>query len=252
MAVLVGTSGYSYPHWQGRFYPKDLPKDQWLEYYAEHFHSVELNVTFYRLPASPTFRHWRLRTPKDFRFVLKGSRFITHLKRLRDCHEPLVTFVERASELGEKLSCMLWQLPPKFPHDVELLEHFLQEVERIQLVYGKFRQAFEFRDRSWLEEPVYDILKQFNVAIALADWPFNLQLSREIDTADFLYFRCHGPGTRYASPYTEEQLQALAKELQTHIEKNRDLYVFFNNDAKAYAVENAKQLRDVLSRRINR
>lgn len=269
MAVYLGTSGYVYPDWQGRFYPKDLPQEARLEYYSQHFNAVEINLTFYRLPVSPVFRHWQTRTPVDFRFVLKGSRPITHTHHLRDCHDLLAEFFERASELGEKLACVLWQLPPKLAHDVELLEEFLEEMERVQVVYGKFRQAIEFRDISWFDEPVYAILKQFNVAVVMANWPFETRIQNIEDriqnkshipkettgekkgirpsidvpfTADFLYFRFHGPATAETSPYTKGDLKLIARQIKPY-STNRDLYAFFNNNAKAYAVKNARQFR---------
>lgn len=265
--VSIGTSGYSYPDWQGRFYPTDLPQARWLEYYAEHFSAVELNVTFYRLPASPTFRHWRTRTPKDFRFVVKGSRLITHQQRLHDCHEPLAALFERASELQEKWAGILWQLPPRFDHDPDLLQQFLEEVERVQLVYGKVRQAIEFRDPSWLEASTYRILEAFQVAIVLADQPFAMHLSRSPSeptdhdqrthhrnhhhfmipqTANFHYVRCHGPVARNGSAYSEEQIGALAQELVPYLPTN-DVYVFFTNDTQAEAITNAQQLQQLVA-----
>ena len=110
--IFIGTSGYSYKHWIDKFYPKDLPQKRWLEFYAQHFNSVELNVTFYRLPKESLFENWYKRTPSNFRFVIKGSRFITHIKRLQDCKEPLNLFMQRAANLKDKLSCILWQTPP--------------------------------------------------------------------------------------------------------------------------------------------
>jgi uncharacterized protein YecE (DUF72 family) len=281
MEVYLGTSGYVHEDWRGRFYPKNLPQEQWLEYYSHHFNAVEVNLTFYRLPASPVFRHWHTRTPGDFRFVLKGSREVSHVKRLRDCHEILAEFFERASELEDKLSCVLWQLPPKFSHDLELLEDFLAEMERVQVVYGKVRQAFEFRDISWFGDEVYEILTRFGVAITLADWPFNvrilglesgilekpnIQYSRfkiqseretisnnlqpEISipmTSDFLYYRLHGPASAQGAAYSRTEIKRLAEQLHLFTEGHRDIYIFFNNDAKAYAIKNAQQLAISLS-----
>ena len=260
MPIYIGTSGYVYDDWQGPFYPTDLPRERWLEYYSQQFSIVEVNLTFYRLPASPVFRHWAGRTPQDFQFVLKGSRQITHLKRLDNCHEELAVFFERASELGDKLRTVLWQLPPKFSHDPDLLELFLAEVERVQVVFGRFRQAFEFRDISWFHEEVYEILARFGVAVVLADWPFAASVqevlfrSQDDDirprivvplTADFLYVRCHGPATPTGSAYTPDDINYLANALRPPL-VGKDGYIFFRNKTNAYAVQNAQGLKAAL------
>ena len=264
--IYLGTSGYSYEDWRERFYPRELPPEQWLEYYSQHFKAVEINLTFYRLPASPVFRHWQSRTPDDFRFVLKGSQLITHTNRLRECHEQLAEFFERASELGEKLSGVLWQLPPKFPHASELLEEFLAEVARVQIVYGKFRQAFEFRDISWFDEPVYTILKNYNAAVVLADWPFDLRIrnyelgiGEEIGTkanlrstievpltSDFLYLRLHGPAAAVSQPYAPGDIQKFAELVRSVEADECDGYIFFHNTAQAYAIQNATEIKNIL------
>lgn len=180
--ITIGTSGYAYPDWQGRFYPNEVPPSRWLEYYSRHFPAVEINLTFFRLPASPVFRHWRRRTPKEFQFMLKGSRQISHQKRFEDCHQELADFFERASELKEKWAGVLWQLPPRFSHDLELLRDFLAELDRVQVVFGKIRQAFEFHDPSWFEEPVYALLRDFKAALVVADRPFDIRLENQLST----------------------------------------------------------------------
>ncbi len=148
--ILIGTSGYNYPHWwNGIFYPADLPQRKWLEFYAEHFDTVELNVSFYRLPAKEVFQGWHKRTPKKFSFGLKGSRFITHIKRLKECREPLSLLLEHASPLKEKLGAVSGNFPPRFRFQKERLEEFcvlLATLPRSKLL----RHAFEFRDESWL------------------------------------------------------------------------------------------------------
>lgn len=264
--IAIGTSGYAYPHWRGIFYPTDLAPSRWLEYYSQHFSVVEINLTFYKLPASPVFRHWRLRTPADFQFVLKGSQLISHTKRLSDCHSELAEFFERASELNEKLRCVLWQLPARFSHDPELLRDFLEELQQIQVVFGKVRQAFEFRDPSWFETSIYEILQEFQAAVVLADWPFNIRPAQDGEyttdhdgrthhqahhhfvvpaTAPFFYVRRHGPTPEYASAYSLGELQVIARELEDY-QKTHDVYLFFNNDAKGYAPQNAEQLVELL------
>ena len=153
--VWIGTSGFSYPHWgKGVFYPKDIPQTKWFEYYCQHFKTVELNVSFYRLPKKETFKGWRKRAGKDFVFSVKGSRYITHIKRLKDCREPIKTFFKNANEIKEKNDVVLWQLPPRFKANLERLDQFLK------LLPKNWRHAFEFRNKSWLAGEVYKILKK--------------------------------------------------------------------------------------------
>ena len=133
--LWIGTSGYSYPHWRGRFYPDNLPSSQWLNFYAQHFNTVELNVTFYRLPPAKTFASWYKNTPLEFRFGLKGNRFITHIKGLKQVEEPVTNFFDRAGKLEEKLSVILWQLPPALQADPILLSEFCAILHREQVLF---------------------------------------------------------------------------------------------------------------------
>ncbi|MGD8351743.1 MAG: DUF72 domain-containing protein, partial [Nitrospirota bacterium] len=164
--VLVGTSGFSYRHWRGTFYPEGLAQKNWLGYYCERFPTVELNVTFYRLPKEEAFRKWRSETPERFLFALKGSRFITHIKRLKDPADPLKTFMDRIRPLGPKIGVLLWQLPPNFKRDTERLKGFLKALRRYRR-----RSVVEFRNESWLEGEVFDLLKDEGVGLCMADWP---------------------------------------------------------------------------------
>jgi uncharacterized protein YecE (DUF72 family) len=143
--IWIGTSGYYYKHWQGVFYPLKLPQRKQLEYYSQFFDTVELNVTFYRLPQEKAFLSWYERTPKDFLFTIKGSRFITHIKRLKDCTEPVKRFFEKASLLKEKLGMILWQLPPNFKCNLNRLKDFLDAL----YPYTDYHHTFEFRHPSW-------------------------------------------------------------------------------------------------------
>jgi uncharacterized protein YecE (DUF72 family) len=143
--VSIGTSGFTYPHWRGVFYPEKLPQSKWLEYYAEFLPSLELNVTFYRLPAESAFESWYRRTPHHFTFALKGSRFITHVKRLKDPQEPLTLFFARSKKLKQKHRVTLWQFPPGFKVNKERIEKFVQSLRE----HSECLHAFEFRDQSW-------------------------------------------------------------------------------------------------------
>lgn len=242
--LFIGTSGYSYPHWKKVFYPADLDESNWLEFYAKKFKAVELNVTFYRLPNKKTFEGWYKKTPKDFRFAIKGSRFITHVKRLKNDKDSIKIFFEQISSLGEKLSAVLWQLPPKFRVNIERLEDFLADTHNSQLVFGKTREVFEFRDASWFCDDVYEILRKYNAAIALADHPF--EMNTVPPTADFIYIRRHGPASLFSSKYSLSELRKLAESVKTWQKQKKDAYVFFNNDARGYAVENALGLKKLL------
>lgn len=237
--TYIGTSGYIYNHWgNGVFYPAFLKKDKWLEFYCKYLYSVELNVSFYRLPSIAAFKGWYKRTPKAFRFAVKGSRFITHVKRLKDPKEPLSLFFGRAKELKEKLSVVLWQLAPQFKLNLERLEEFTAELKK----HPSCRHTFEFRHESWFCDDVYKLLKKANMAVCKADWP---EYSKDAPvTADFLYVRRHGTaGQLYGGCYSDEQL----KEDILFIKRGKkDAYIYFNNDAHGWAVKNAIRIKELL------
>ncbi|MFQ6093050.1 MAG: DUF72 domain-containing protein [bacterium] len=240
--VLIGTSGFSYRHWADDvFYPSDIPQRQWLEYYSEHFPTVELNVSFYRLPTEKTFKGWLLKTPEDFTFALKGSRFITHVKKLTDCQEPLHIFFERVKILRGRCEVVLWQLPPGFKVDIERLRSFVRMLRK----FRKVRHAFEFRNRTWFCDEVYSILGEQGHTVCGADWP-GLKVEPPEDFS-FIYIRRHGPGRLSGSSYSDEQLKTEAKKIRKWLGKKERVYVYFNNDFGGYAVRNAKALMDMVS-----
>ncbi len=249
--ALIGTSGFSYDHWRGVFYPQGLSKNRWLGFYAQHFPTVELNVTFYRLPSESAFNGWKEQTPNDFRFALKGPRQITHVKKLKDVADQLAVFFARTSILGNKRSVVLWQLPPEWKLNIERLEEFSNSLEEYRV-----RSALELRNRSWFDARVYDILKSHNIAIALADHPFNVEGSsydvqgketiKVPQTADFAYIRAHGPSRMYASLYDKEAIRRYAKMIRYYLNKRMDVYAYFNNDLEGYALENARELLGML------
>ncbi len=271
--ICIGTSGYTYYHWRGVFYPKNLPSYKWLEYYTKFFKTVELNVTFYRLPQESAFKSWYRRTPKDFIFVLKGSRFITHVKKLQRIKNSTKLFFDRANLLKEKLGVILWQLPPSWKKNIKRLESFLEVTTRLSLrsalapkqsrglcssrgiaTLGQqvdlarndtpIRQVFEFRHESWFCEEVYKLLKKYNVALCLADSPEFP--TAEVVTADFVYLRFHGGKILYGSRYSKKEIGAWAQKIKKWTKQGFDVYAYFNNDAFGYAVENAKELKKLL------
>ena len=254
--AFVGTSGFIYPHWGGGvFYPEDLPQRRWLEYYAGHFDTAELNVTFYRLPTEGAFRSWYKRTPKGFAFALKGSRFITHIKRLKDCQGPLESYFDRARLLKEKLSVVLWQLPPRYKKDTQRLKTFIKSLKP----YTACRHAFEFRDASWVAEEVYELLGEADMALCEADWPGMPQstLNGPVTAspvpiryrASFVYLRHHGPGGEwglYSGCYSKAFLREEAERIKALLKQGRSVYIYFNNDAEGWAVRNALELKEIL------
>jgi len=234
----IGCSGFSYRHWSGGvFYPAGLSQQKWLEHYCTRFNTVELNNTFYRLPPESNFARWRTRTPGSFRFAVKGSRLITHIRRLQECGDLVKGFMGRASILGEKLAVVLWQLPPDFQADRERLRQFA----RILKDTGFPRHAIEFRHSSWLAPEIEAILVDFGFARVAAD-SRTCPVENAGGGGDFAYFRRHGPGGRYDALYTDAALQKDARRIQEWLATGYDVFVYYNNDAKGYAPRNAAQL----------
>lgn len=238
--IYVGTSGWNYQHWKGIFYPKGLAQPKWLEYYIKFFNCVELNVTFYRLVKEQTFENWRGKTPDDFRFVVKGSRFITHIKRLKQVVQPLDLFLGNALGLKQKLALVLWQLPPNFKKDIERLEAFFKLLKKTNL-----RHSFEFRNDSWFDQEVYRLFREYNYCLCIAHSP-RFPCERVV-TADYLYLRFHGPESLYSSDYPDRELKTWAK-FAREFKKDKDIFAFFNNDAQGFAVKNALRFRELLNK----
>jgi len=234
----IGTSGWHYDHWQDRFYPKTLTKAKWLEFYASHFTTVELNNSFYRLPSETAFTTWHDSSPANFTFAVKVSRFITHIKRLRNSEEAVDNFISRAKILGEKLGPLLYQLPPNMHRNDEILESFLSTLPQ------GMKHVFEFRHQSWLEDKVFEILHKHNIGFCVFDMPsVSCPL---VATADFAYIRFHGSTGLYFSCYSDEELADWAKRLANLARNLEAIYIYFNNDAEAFAVRNAITLRRYL------
>lgn len=228
----VGTSGWQYDHWKGRFYTDDIPKKDWFDHYAGRFDTVEINNTFYNLPKAETFDKWRERTPEGFLYVLKYSRYGSHLKRLKDPAGHIGMFLERAERLGGFLGPILVQLPGNFKADSDRLAGFLDAAPSEQ------RWALEFRDESWLNDEIYGLLREHNAALAIHDL---LDDHPREATADWVYLRFHGDN--YAGSYNSQALSAWAKRIRGWLERGLDVYAYFNNDAEANAPANALDLR---------
>ena len=237
--AYIGTSGWNYKHWSdGVFYPKEVQPAEWLSFFAEQFDTVEINNSFYRLPGVETFKSWRARVPRNFTFAVKASRYLTHLKRLKEPEEPLALFFSRARHLKEKLGPILFQLPPRFKADIDRLETFLKALKRRTSHVG-IRTAIEIRDESWLKEDVFARLKEHDVALCFADWD-GLPVTSPV-TADFVYVRRHsGPD---AGNYPRTALDRDAREVKKWLSQGLDVYVYFNNDPHGHAVRNAEYLK---------
>ncbi|OGO53239.1 MAG: hypothetical protein A2148_01890 [Chloroflexi bacterium RBG_16_68_14] len=234
----VGTSGWVYPHWRDVFYPRELKQREWFAHYARHFSTVEINNTFYRLPKEGAWEQWCRQAPSGFRYAVKGSRFITHIKRLRGCEEPVETFVGRARLLGDHLGPVLWQLPPQMKCDLDRLESFLMVLPR------DVRHAFEFRRRDWFQPETFATLRRYDAAFCayhMVDSETPLEA-----TSDIAYLRFHGSNELYGGRYSDRQLAGWAGRLRALPEDVREVYVYFNNDAFGYAIENAATLRAIL------
>ena len=238
MRLRIGTSGWVYPHWRGIFYPPDLPQSRWYTHYAKEFDTVEINYSFYRLPSEAAFDRWREQAPEGFLYAVKANRYLTHIKRLKDAAEPLERFLSRARRLGDKLGPILWQLPPRWRANPERLETFAA------LLPPDLTHAFEFRDPRWFVEPVRRILEQHGLAFCIFDMP-GLPCPAWV-TSDVVYLRFHGSGVVYGGRYGREGLQPWATRIREWLCEGQRVYAYFNNDAFGFAVEDARELRDLL------
>jgi uncharacterized protein YecE (DUF72 family) len=238
--IRVGTSGWSYEHWDERFYPDEVPRAQWGHYYRQHFPVVEINATFYRLPRETAVHKWLREAPPGFRYVVKGSRYITHIRRLADCTEPVARFTERIAPMHPVLLGLLWQLPPNLERDLTLLDGFLGLLPHT-LGGPRVRHAVEFRNTSWLQPDVYDLLARHDAAhvwVSSAAMPPDRTL-----TTDFAYARFHGLEGGWAHDYTDDELRPFADAMRTI---DVDGVAFFNNDGDARAPANAHRFTELL------
>jgi uncharacterized protein YecE (DUF72 family) len=273
--AIVGTSGWIYKHWNGRFYPEGLPGKRQLAYMAERFSTVEVNGTFYSLSRPNCFAKWRSDVPDHFVFAIKGSRYLTHMLKLTKPLAPLANFfAQGVLLLGAQLGPILWQLPPMLGFDydktrafLDLLPRDLHEAERLARKHDErlngrsalrapdghdrpLRHAFEIRHASWLEEEALQLLAEHGIALVTADTADHHPLSMERTTDEFAYIRLHGARKLYASRYTDEELDEWAALVDAWRRRGSDVYVYFDNDNKAYAPGDARRLLDRLYPRL--
>ena len=233
MPVWIGTSGWQYRDWAGRFYPEGVAQSRWLEHYAGNFRTVELNNAFYRLPEPKTFAGWKQRTPTDFVMAVKASRYLTHIRRLRDPEEPVARFLRHARHLGAKLGPVLLQLPPSLGADRDALARTLD------CFPDDVRVAVEFRHESWFTDDLRSLLTENDAALCLADSP--KRRTPEWRTASWGYIRFH-EGTATPPPcYDRTVLAAWAGRLAALFGPDDDVYAYFNNDPRGCAVRDAQR-----------
>jgi len=240
--LYIGTSGWSYKHWHGIFYPEDLKPDKYLEYYTTRFSCVELNSCFYHLPMKITVTGWMDRTPDSFMFCPKLSRFITHQLKLLNAEEPLQKFFEVFEGMQGKLGPVLVQLPPQLSYDEPRIIYFL---ELLKQQYEQYRFAIEIRNKTWINNRFFDLLSQYGLSLVIADsgkrYPYH-----EAITTDFIYLRLHGREQLYASDYSENDLQQYIEKISGWLNDGKKVWVFFNNDFHGYAIKNALGLIEII------
>ncbi len=236
--IHAGTSGWNYNHWKGVFYPEKIEPSGLLSCYAENFETVEINNSFYQMPSKDTFQGWIDSVPENFIFSVKASRYITHMKKLKDPQAPVDRFMDSTKILGKKLGPVLFQLPPRWKCNPERLDSFLS------ILPSGYRYVLEFRDESWFNENVYSILEDHNAAFCI--YHLDKRLSPRKVTADFIYIRLHGPGGAYQGSYDNKTLAGWVGAMTTWAGKGRDVFCYFDNDQHGYAAENAMALKNMM------
>ncbi len=237
MSIRIGTSGWVYGHWREILYPKGLPSRSWFAHYSRYFDTVEINNSFYRLPTEAMFDGWREQASPEFLYAVKASRYLTHVRKLKDPEEPLHTFLERADHLGSALGPILYQLPPRFHVNLPRFEHFLS------ILPGGYTHVVEFRDPTWLVEPIFELMARYGVAHCLHDMR-PLQVPLRI-TSGTVYIRFHGD-PEHMGNYAHSHLKTWAGRIHDWNSTGLAVYAYFNNDPNGNAVRNALTLKELL------
>ncbi|AFZ31444.1 protein of unknown function DUF72 [Gloeocapsa sp. PCC 7428] len=236
--LQIGTSGWVYKHWMGIFYPPDCNSNQQLSFYAQHFTTVEINFSFYKLPDRSVFESWREQTPEKFVFAVKGSRYLTHMKKLKDPDEPLSRLMERASGLQEKLGPILFQFPHTWHINIERLQPFLELLQ----TYPQQQFTVEFRHSSWLIPQVYKLLERAGVALCL---PVSPTVPLDVClTTSWTYIRIHSGQSSIG--LSDRELTFWAERIHSFCAQGFDVYVYFNNDPDGHALRDAQRLHILL------
>jgi uncharacterized protein YecE (DUF72 family) len=238
VGTYIGTSGWHYDHWKGAFYPQDPSDETFLEYYAKSFGTAEINNTFYRLPEEKTLLRWRDVVPENFVFSVKASRYLTHMKKLKDPQDPLDRLLDRVGVLGTKLGPILFQLPPRWGPNLERLEAFLE------ILPEDHRYAFEFRNPGWFDDRTYGLLAERGASFCVYD--LDGRTSPKEITADFAYVRMHGPDGPYRGRYGAERLAGWAGTFSAWLREGLEVYCYFDNDEAGYAAQDALNLQQIM------
>jgi uncharacterized protein YecE (DUF72 family) len=240
--IRVGCSGWQYKHWRGDLYPAELPTSRWFEHYARLFDTVEINNSFYRWPPPATFGKWRDQAPPGFLYAVKASRFLTHMKKLKDPEEPIGRTFENVRHLGRRLGPVLYQLPPRWGVNLERLEHFLVTLPKRRM------HAIEFREPTWYIEPVFDLLRKHGVALCLHDMQGSSTGKNTV--GPFIYVRFHFGTQKYGGRYDEGRLDEWAEWLAGQARAGLRVFAYFNNDTGGHAPRDAVRLRSMIRARL--
>jgi len=241
--LRIGCSGWQYKHWRGNFYPAELPQSRWFAHYALTFDTVEINNSFYRLPDPETFAKWREQAPPHFLYAVKASRYLTHMKKLKDPDEPIARFFDHAAPLASQLGPVLYQLPPNFPINVDRLETFLRALP------AGIQHTIEFRDPSWYDARVYALLRAHGVALCLHDMEGSA--TGRLSVGPFVYVRFHHGTKKYGGRYADTRLDDWAAWLAARHDEGLDVFAYFNNDTGGHAPRDAVRLRQRIHARIS-
>lgn len=237
--ILIGTSGWNYEDWEGNFYPRNIKSSKMLSFYQRYFKTVEVNNTFYQSPTKNKLMLWKRQVGNNFTFSVKANRYITHMKNLKDPEEPINKMLSTLKILKNNLGPILFQLPPRWHINKKRLNNFLK------ILPPNYQYVLEFRHSSWYKSSIFDLLEKFNIAFCMHD--HKDAPSPEKITANFSYFRFHGPKGDYQTKYSKKEVKNWAEKIKRIVGKNIDVYVYFNNDYNSYAIKNAKQLKKLLS-----
>jgi uncharacterized protein YecE (DUF72 family) len=238
-AIHIGCSGWNYRHWRGPFYPEKLAVKRWFEHYSGVFRTVELNTSFYHLPRADTFAKWRDQAPEGFRYAVKAPRFITHMKKLKDCEEPVQEFLSRARHLGATIGPILYQLPPKWSFNEERLEAFMALLPR------DLHHVFEFREKSWMTQEVLALLDERGISFCVHD--MEQLVTAPWASGPIAYVRFHGGEGKYWGRYQDEKLLGWADWMVDQARGGREVWAYFNNDIYAHAIDDALTLRAMVA-----
>ena len=237
--IHIGTSGWHYDHWKGPFYPQDCAQKDFLAFYVNRFQTAEINNSFYQLPKSKTLASWRDQAPADFIFSVKASRYITHMKKLKDGDKTVPPLLNTVALMEDKLGPILFQLPPKWRCNPSRLKAFLSGLPK------GFRYTFEFRDPTWFDPAVYELLTEHHAAFCI--YELAGRLSPKKITADFIYVRLHGPEGPYQGQYSKSVLSGWAGAFSQWAEQGKEIFCYFDNDEAGYAARDALTLKEMLS-----